>query len=81
MLEGAACMNNTFCLAIFMALIYFQGLVWKFSAETCAIVLVQVLVAGVALQPTQRLYHALFVFTLYPLSICFIAGLEAAGFD
>ena len=38
-------------------------------------------VAGVALQPTQRLYHALFVFTLYPLSICFIAGLEAAGFD
>jgi len=80
-LEGAACMNNTFCLAIFMALIYFQGLVWKFSAETLAILLVEILVAGVALQPTQRLYHALFVFTLYPLSICFIAWLEAAGFD
>ena len=80
-LEGAACMNNTFCLAIFMALIYFQGLVWKFSAETCAIVLVQVLIASVAVLPTQRLYHAVFVFALYPLSICFIAGLEAAGFD
>lgn len=27
-LEGAACMNNTFCLAIFMALIAFRGLAW-----------------------------------------------------
>ena len=27
-LEGAACMNNTFCLAIFMALIYFRQLAW-----------------------------------------------------
>ena len=25
-LQGAACMNNTFCLSIFMALIYFQVL-------------------------------------------------------
>ena len=80
-LEGAACMNNTFCLAIFMALIYFQGLVWKFSAETLAILLVEILVAGVALQPTQRLYHALFVFALYPLSICFIALVEEYGLD
>ena len=32
-LEGAACMNNTFCLAIFMALILFKGLAWQFSAE------------------------------------------------
>ena len=24
-LEGAACMNNTFCLAIFMGLIFFQA--------------------------------------------------------
>ena len=80
-LEGAACMNNTFCLAIFMALIYFQGLVWKFSAETLAILLVEVLVAGVALQPTQRLYHAVFVLALYPLSICFIAVVEEYGLD
>ena len=32
-LEGAACMNNTFCLAIFMALIFFQKLAWKFSVS------------------------------------------------
>jgi len=37
-LEGAACMNNTFCLAIFMGLIFFKGLAWKFSAEAKVVV-------------------------------------------
>ena len=45
-------MNNTFCLAIFMALIYFKGLVWKFSAETLAILIVQVLVSPPSPSPT-----------------------------
>merc|ERR1719408_626072 len=43
-LEGAACMNNTFCLGIFYVLIYYQGLAWKFTAETLVIFFVQVLV-------------------------------------
>merc|ERR1719199_1300577 len=43
-LEGAACMNNTFCLGIFFFLIYYQGLAWKFTAETLSIFLVQFLV-------------------------------------
>jgi Ca2+/Na+ antiporter len=41
-LEGAACMNNTFGLAIFMFLIYYQNLAWEYLAETCVILLVQV---------------------------------------
>ncbi len=41
-LEGAACMNNTFGLAIFMFLIYSQGLAWEYLAETSVILLVQV---------------------------------------
>ena len=40
-LEGAACMNNTFCLAIFMALVFFKGLAWKFTAETITILVVE----------------------------------------
>merc|ERR1719408_81810 len=40
-LEGAACMNNTFCLGIFMVLTYVQGLAWKFCAETISIFFVQ----------------------------------------
>ncbi|CAN0544959.1 unnamed protein product, partial [Ectocarpus sp. 12 AP-2014] len=34
---GAACMNNTFCLGVFMFLIYFRNLAWEFSAETVTI--------------------------------------------
>ena len=40
--QGAACMNNTFCLAVFMFLIFFRNLAWEFSAETVTILLVQV---------------------------------------
>merc|ERR1719331_1795488 len=47
-LEGAACMNNTFCLAIFMALIYFKKLAWKFTAETISILVVEVCIGIVA---------------------------------
>ena len=36
-LEGAACMNNTFCLGIFLCLVYFKSLIWEFSAETISI--------------------------------------------
>lgn len=52
-LEGAAIMNNTFCLAIFLALVYFRGLEWSFSAETISIIFVEVLVIGFAYQRIQ----------------------------
>merc|ERR1719345_445715 len=58
-LEGAACMNNTYCLAIFFGLIYFQGLAWKFTAETTAIVLVQFIMAYIAVaKQTQTMKDA-----------------------
>jgi len=80
-LEGAACMNNSFCLAIFMALVYFKGLAWKFSAETLAILLVEFAVAGLAMFSTIKVWHAGISLALFPLSIVFIAMLEASGYD
>lgn len=83
-LLGAACMNNTFCLGIFAALMYFKagGLVWKFSAETLAILLVELIIGVIALKKTQRLVDALVVFSLYPLSIMLVYLLEnVAGLD
>ena len=55
-LEGAACMNNTLCLAIFMGLAYFKGIAWQYTAETLSIVFVQLpwpssLAAGKPLTP------------------------------
>ena len=80
-LEGAACMNNTFCLAIFMGLIYFKGIAWQYTAETLAIVVVQCAVAVFAMKPTMTPVDACFIMAIYPLSVFLVAGLGAAGFD
>jgi len=76
-LEGAACMNNTFCLAIFLVLIFAKGLAWKFSAETIAILFVELALFGIgAFIRTQKLYLAGVIFSLYPLSIFLVWFLE-----
>ena len=120
-LEGAACMNNTFCLAIFMALVFFRGLAWRcaprdacrtrrprrrtahasstpppprpaphraprssrcrYTAETVGTLIIECLVAVFAMKKTQTLLDGALIFSLFPLSIAFIAGLEAFGFD
>jgi len=80
-LEGAAAMNNTFCLSIFMALIFFRGLAWQYSAETIAIILVQLVMGTCALRDKMSSMTALFVMLLFPLSVLFVATLEYFGLD
>jgi len=81
-LEGAACMNNTFCLAIFMGLIYFRGIAWQYSAETISIILIQFLVAIMACKRVQTLADAALVFLFYPLAIAVVYTLEnVVGLD
>jgi Ca2+/Na+ antiporter len=80
-LQGACCMNNTFCLGVFLALIYFRGLVWEFSAETTAILGVQLLMALICLFEKQTLFLALLVISLYPLSLLLVSYLESKGWD
>lgn len=75
-LMGAATMNNTFVLALFLGLCAFRGLAWTFSAEVMAIFAVQVIMGIVALQRTQTTGLALFVLALYPLSIFLVFALE-----
>jgi Ca2+/Na+ antiporter len=81
-LEGAAIMNNTFCLGIFYVLIYVQGLAWKFTAETVSIVLVQIFVGGMVLvKSKQSMMFGIIVFLFYPLSLVIVAVMEAHGID
>jgi len=76
-LEGAACMNNTFCLGIFFLLIYYQGLAWKFTAETLSIFFVQVLVFALVQKSTvQKKQDGFIIFLCYPLSLVFVYVLE-----
>ena len=80
-LEGAAAMNNTFCLSIFMGLIYFRGLAWQYTAETIAIVLVQLILAAFSKKKFLTTRDSFAILSLFPLSIVLVAVLEALGFD
>jgi len=77
-LIGAACMNNSFVLTIFFALIYLQGLAWKFTAETIAIMLVQWVIGGIAYcSKTHTMPIALIIFGCYPLCLFVVYILES----
>lgn len=80
-LVGAACMNNTFVLFIFFALIYCQGLAWEFTAETIAIMVIQWLIGAVALKRVQSMFLGCIVLLCYPACLGIVAGLESFGMD
>lgn len=82
-LEGAAIMNNTFCLAIFMLLIIWKELRWCFSAETISILVIQVWIAMLALfKKTHTLADGFLIFSFYPMSLVIVYVLEnVVGLD
>ncbi len=70
-------MNNTFCLGIFLMIIYINGsIAWTFSAETISIILVQLLMAAMAQKKTHRLLDGIIVILFYPLSLLVVALIE-----
>jgi len=79
-LIGAACMNNTFVLAIFFALIYVQKLAWHFTAETISILVIQWLIGAIALKQVQTFSTACLVLACYPLCLGIVAVLESPTF-
>jgi Ca2+/Na+ antiporter len=80
-LQGAAVMNNSFVLGIFMFLVYSQHLAWEFFAETLAVLLVQVAIYFFTMKKTHTLFDACCILALYPASLLLVAGLNAVGFD
>mmetsp|Transcript_52525 Transcript_52525/g.79714 ORF Transcript_52525/g.79714 Transcript_52525/m.79714 type:complete len:555 (+) Transcript_52525:129-1793(+) len=80
-LEGAASMNNTFCLSIFMCLIYFRGLAWQYSAETIAIVVVEIIMAVLVQKKVMTTLMGLIILSIFPLSLVLVATLEYFGLD
>lgn len=80
-LEGAAAMNNTFCLSIFMGLIYFRGIAWQYTSETIAIVLSQLIVGFLTRTYVMTTGRALIIFSIFPLSLILVELLESMGFD
>lgn len=77
-LVGAACMNNTFCLAIFYALIWTQDLAWQFTAETISIVVIQWMIGFVAItKTTHTVCTGFLIIMCYPLCLLIVAVLES----
>ncbi|KAF2074760.1 hypothetical protein CYY_003948 [Polysphondylium violaceum] len=76
-LYGSATMNNTMCLGIFFALVFFKGLTWEYSAETVAILFVTCCVGIIgAARKTIKTIYAPIVFFLYPISLLLVYLLE-----
>jgi len=75
-LEGAAIMNNTFCLGIFLLLIVWKGLLWQFSAETISILTIEVLVGIMAMKKVHRLIDGIIILCFYPLAVVIVYLLE-----
>jgi len=76
-LYGAATMNNTMCLGIFFALVYFRRLVWAFTAETLSILAVTWIMGAIcAFKRDFPLWWIFPVLSLYPFSLFLVWLLE-----
>ena len=81
-LEGAACLNNTFCLAVFLAIVYARELDWSYTAEVVSIVLTELAVGLIALRrPSFTLIDATIIATLYPSSLILVKLLKLTGLN
>jgi len=81
-LEGAACMNNTYCLGTLLGIIWIRGLPWTFTAETISIIIIELCMAVIVYsRKVQTMLSGCFVLLLYPLSLLIVGGLESIGFD
>merc|ERR1719375_1306120 len=78
-LVGAACMNNTFCLGVMFALVYFKELAWQFKAETLSIMLVQWFIGFLAISTsTHTTLHAIIIIACYPACLFLVKFLETS---
>lgn len=81
-LLGAAILNNTFVLSIFMLLITIKGLAWQFTAETISIIFVEIAVYFFSQKKIITLRDGFYVLAIYPASLMLVAFLEnVVGLD
>jgi hypothetical protein len=68
-------------LSIFMGLIFFRGLAWQYTAETIAILVVEIIMGILVQKASMTTQMAVFVLCIFPLSIVLVATLEHFGLD
>ncbi|XP_020251410.1 uncharacterized protein LOC109828852 [Asparagus officinalis] len=74
---GGVTMNNTLCMAVFLALVYLRGLTWDFSSESLIILLVCIVMGlFTSFRTTFRLWTCSVAYLLYPLSLIIVYVLD-----
>uniref|UniRef100_A0A0D3F327 EF-hand domain-containing protein n=1 Tax=Oryza barthii TaxID=65489 RepID=A0A0D3F327_9ORYZ len=74
---GGVTMNNTLCLAVFLALVYVRGLTWDFSSEVLIILLVCIIMGlFTSFRTDFPLWTCFVAFLLYPLSLIMVYILD-----
>ncbi|XP_003386706.1 PREDICTED: uncharacterized protein LOC100632705 [Amphimedon queenslandica] len=74
-LYGAATMNNTLCLGIFTALVGIRGLTWQYSAEVTVILLVQLIMAAIALSYGFLYKHTYMLLLVIPVFLLYFGSI------
>ena len=64
-----------------MSLIFIRGLAWQYTAETIAIVVVEIIMAILVQKRVMTTMKAVFILLIFPLSLVLVATLEHFGFD
>ncbi|KAJ3702174.1 hypothetical protein LUZ61_005879 [Rhynchospora tenuis] len=74
---GGVTMNNTLCLAVFLALVFVRGLTWDFTSEVLIILLVCIVMAlFTSFRTTFPLWTCFIAYLLYPLSLLLVYILD-----
>ncbi|ONK66749.1 uncharacterized protein A4U43_C06F11550 [Asparagus officinalis] len=74
---GGVTMNNTLCLAVFLALVYARGLTWEFSSESLVILLVCIAMGlFTSFRTTFPLWTCMVPYLFYPLSLAIVYVLD-----
>jgi hypothetical protein len=80
-LVGASTMNNSFCLSLFLLIVYMKNIPWNFTAEVIAILAVEAAVFAFAQFRVPKTWHAIPLILLYPASLVLVATLKANGIN
>ena len=66
-------MNNTYCLGIFLLMIWYNDLDWQYTCETVGMLLTELVVAWYATRKQIfLLFDATVILMLYPLNLLFV---------
>jgi len=75
-LLGGVIMNNSFCLLIFLVIIYMKKLAWTFTAETLSILAVEIVAFFISQKKVQTVRTGLLAFSMFPASLLMVYILE-----